>query len=434
MKSKFKILRISFILILLTIIASFPLEAASNGSFNKVTLKNGLKVIYKIMPGQPRVSLNVVFPIGMSGEREKGIAHLAEHLVFRGGSGYTFDDIAEITMRNGGQFSGYTHLSATTYSYVIPKENVMTALRIFNGSIWKTDISENSVALERKIVLHELDMGYSERYQFYPIFRYFLPEFSYNTETIAAISSKELEEFLRAYYQPENATYVLTGDFDPKPILAELETVSNGYGVNSNKVKITPQDFDLPEKDVVESRNLYPYQYQIMLGYQFSQVPEKDRLIMEMLGMIYGYDSKINYEQNEFDVYNVFYRRVEEKVFFGIYYLGRNHPFETASFERYKASMLKYFREFKKVDLKREIQNLAQLVELEEIQSQETAEGAAQYEVSRLIDPDFITADTLAIIKKLTVKDLERVIDQYFNQPPRTWILVKNAKSGGKQE
>jgi predicted Zn-dependent peptidase len=432
LKSNHRIYGIGFGIVLCFIIISFTLQAASDRDFKKVTLKNGVTVIYKIMKDQPRVSLNVVFPIGMSGEKEKGITHLAEHMVFRGGSGYNFDDIAGATIRNGGQFTGFTYLSATTFSYIVPKKNLMNALQIFNGSIWKTDTAETSLALERKIVLHELDMDYSERYQYYPVFRYLLPEFSYNADTIAVITPADLQEFYRTYYQPENATYILVGDFELKPVLDELEKVNNGYGKKGENVKITPQDFDLPAQDVEENRNLYPYQYQIMLAYQFNQMPEKDRLVLELLGFIYGYDSKINYEQNEFDFFNVIYRHLGEKVYFGIYYLERNHPLDTARLSQYKATMLKYFREFKKIDLKQQIENLAQLVELEEIESQETAESAAQYEVNCLIDPDFITADTLTQIKNISEKDLERVIDQYFSQPPRTWILVKTTKTGGK--
>ena len=95
--------------------------------------------------------------------------------------------------------------------------------------------------------------------------------------------------------------------------------------------------------------------------------------------------------------------------------------------------MVKYFREFKKVDLKREQQNLAQMVELEEAESQESAVSSADYEVNCLADPDFITTDTLADFEKITVKDLERVVDQYFKQPSGTWIVVKTTESGGNE-
>jgi predicted Zn-dependent peptidase len=413
------------------IYTALPLQAASDRGFTKVTLKNGLKVMYKVMKNQSRTSINAVFPIGMNGEKDKGIAHLLEHLVFRGGAEYNFNDIAGITVRGGGNFGGFTYITSTAYTYVVPNENLMKALKIFNASVWHTDTSEGSVALEKKIVLHELDMDYSERYEFYPLFHFLLPEFTYNTDTIARITPADLQQFHRNYYQPSNATYIVAGNFDPKALLAELETVSNGYGKGED-IKPEVRVFDLPTGNIEESRNLYPYQYQVMLAYQFNKMPEKDRIVLKLLGQIYGMEYKIDYERNEYNFYYIFYRHLGDSDYFSIYYNEPNQPYEPEQLKQKKATMLKYFREFKKVDLKQALENLDQMVELEEAQSQESAVDAAQYEISCLIDPDFLTPDNISMIKKITVKDLERVVDQYFKEPPRTWILVKNTKSGGK--
>ena len=413
---------------------TLPIEAASNRGFTKVTLKNGLKVIYKVMKGQSQVSINAVFPIGFNSEKQKGVSHLHEHLVFRGGSEYNFEDIARVTIRGGGQFSGETGFNATYYNFVVSKENFGTALKVFNDSLWNTNISDSNLALEKKIVLHELDLDYSERYQYYPIFKYLIPEFSYNeaAKNYAAITVADLQKFHQIYYRPENATYVLTGDFDPQPLLTALENVGRSNGKNED-IKPVPQVFEIPAQDVEETRNLYPYQYQVMLAYKFDQIPEKDRLVLQLLGMIYGSDSKINYELNEFDFYNTFYRHVGDTDYFGIYYLERNHPLDAELLKQRKTLMLKYFREYQKIDLKMQLKNLAQMVELEEAQSQESAVDAAQYEVNCLVDPDFITPDSLALFQKITVKDLERVVDQYFKQPSGVWILVKTNQSGGSR-
>lgn len=428
---RLRILPCVIFILFFVIYAALPLQAASDRGFTKITLKNGLKVMYKVMKGQSRTSINAVFPIGMNGEKEKGIAHLVEHLVFRGGAGYNFNDIAGITVRGGGYFSGFTYITATSYSFVVPNDKLINALKIFNGSVWNTDTTESSIALEKKIVLHELDMDYSERYELYPLFHYLLPEFSYNADTIAAIAPADLQTFHRAYYQPGNATYIVAGDFDPKTLLAELETITNGYGRGEN-IKPEVHQFDLPTGDIEESRNLYPYQYQVMLAYQFKKIPEKDRAVLKLLSQIYGMDYKINYERNEYNFYYIFYRHLGDSDYFSIYYNEPNQPFDSEQLQQKKATMLKYFREFKKIDLKQALENLDQMVELEEAQSQESAESATQYEVSCLIDPDFLTADNFSMIRKITVKDIERVIDQYFKEPPRTWILVKSTKSGGK--
>jgi predicted Zn-dependent peptidase len=411
---------------------TFLIEAASKPkeNFTKVTLKNGLTLMYKTMKDQPMVSMYGVFPIGMSQEKEKGIAHLLEHLVFRGGSGYTFGDITGVTNKAGGQYNGFTSFFATSYNFVVPKEKFATAFKIFNGCIWKPQLLDTEIALEKKIVVHELDMDYSDRYQYYPVFHYFFPEFRYTQETVAAISTQDIKEFHQNYYQPGNVTYIMAGDFDPKLVMAELENITNGYAAQTVP-PTTVQPFGLPRQDVVESRNLYPYHYQMMMAYEFSDLTPSERMILKLLSYIYGYDSKIDYLKNDYKIYNMITRSVGNKDYFGNYYLERNHPYSDQAFNEEKANLQKYFRQAKKIDFKKELHNLIEQVKMEVIQSQESAENAVSYEVQRLTNPDNLTIDSLPVLEKLTEKDLDRVIDKYFTKTPTTWILVKTTKTEG---
>ena len=405
-------------------------QAAPAERFQKVILKNGLTVYYKVMKGYPMVSLNAVFPVGMNQEKEKGIAHLLEHLVFRGGSGYGFPEIAEATIRQGGSFNGATSFEATTFNYVVPKESLGEGLRIFDGVIWKTDFSETNVDLERRIVLHELDLDYSLRYPIYPIFRYFFPEFSYSKETVSRISSLDLKNFHHNYYQPENATYILAGEFDPKTVLRELEEVDNGYG-HQPVVKATVQEFFLPRGEVTEERNLYPYQFQVLMAYQFSGLSLRERLILRMLASIYGYSDRIDYVRNEYQIYNIVTRSVGNQDYFGIYYLERTQPYSDAEYQEQKAQIRKFIRQFDKVDFKKEAKNLIEELNLEIAKSQDSPEDAAAYQTERLIDHTAFNNDTLPELKRLSAKDLKQFIAKYLNQAPTCWILVKNSKAEG---
>ena len=402
-------------------------QAAPAEDFTKVTLKNGMVLRYKVMKDKPLVSIYAFFPVGMNQEKEKGIAHLLEHLVFRGGSGYSFQDIADNTSRQGGYFNGFTSFTATAYNYVVPKENFEHALKIFNGSIWKTDFTESTVALERKIVLQELDLDYSQRYQYYPIFRYFYPEFRYSKATVEAITTQNLLEFHQRYYQPGNATYVLAGDFDPKQLIGALEKLSNGYGATQTS-PVSLQEFSLPQQDVVESRNLYPYQFQVMMSYEFASLKPEERLLLKFLSYIYGYDSKIDYQRNEYKVYNAITRSVGKKDYFGIYYLERNHPYSDEAFNQEKLNIQKFFRQFEQLDFNKEMRNFIQEIKLEIASSQQSPADAVEYEVQRLINPDNITTDALPILKKLTAKDLKRLLETRFSQSPTSWVLVKTTR------
>jgi predicted Zn-dependent peptidase len=406
--------------------------AAPRENFTKVVLKNGITVMYKVMKGQPMVSMNAVFPIGFNMEKKKGIAHLLEHLVFRGSSEYSYRDIAGATNRQGGQFNGFTSFYNTSFNYVTTKESFEKAFNIFNASIWKTNLTVSNMEKEKKIIGYELDMDYAMQYSYYPIARYLYPEMYHSRETLAKITVEDLKEFHRTYYQPANARYVIAGDINPQTILSVLEGQSNADGAGpqpGDKSAIKGMEF--PQGEKVEERNLYPYRYQLLMGYELTGLSPKERMALKLLAYIYGSDWKIDYERNQYKIYNAVSRTVGPKDYFALYYLERNKPFTERNYQTEKANMQRYVYEFKKIDFKKELKNFIKLVEREAKLSQISPESAVEYEVQRLTDPDNITVDSLAILKKLNQKHLLAVIDKYLSKPPTTWILVKH-KEGGK--
>ncbi|NLW48627.1 MAG: insulinase family protein [Firmicutes bacterium] len=419
-------------LLLLFILMPFSTEAAPKKEleFTEVKLNNGITLKYKVLKDEPLVSMYTVFPIGMNKEKTKGIAHLMEHLVFRGGYGYGFGDIAAVTSRKGGYFNGFTSFDVTAYNYVSPKEKFEEAFKVFNGSIWNTDLSETLIALERKIVVHELDMDYEGHLPYYPVYRYFYPEISYTKETVDAISAQDLREFHQTYYQPGNATYILAGDFDPQIVIAQLEQVTNGFG-ESETPKEDLVEFNLPVGEIVEKRNIYPYHYQLLMGYEMEGISEADRMVIKLLAYNYGLNYRIDYYKNQYKFYYTITRTLGNKDFFGIYYLERDQEYSEENLMAEKERMINFFRQFKKGDFKEQVTNFIELIELEQVSSVKSAVDAVEYELQRLLDGS-ITVDDLPVLKNLSVKDLERVMQQYFSKPPQTWILVNNQEEEGK--
>jgi predicted Zn-dependent peptidase len=238
-----------------------------------------------------------------------------------------------------------------------------------------------------------------------------------------------IKEFYQNYYQPANATYIIAGDFDPKSVIAKLENIQNGYG-KQEVPKSSLNQFNLPHEDVVEERNLYPYQYQVLLAYQFTDLSAEDRMVLRMLSYLFSNEYKIDYEKNESKEYKVVGRSLGNNEYFGIYYLERRHPYSDADYKELKANMLKFIRQFKKIDLKAARKDFVRAVEMERASSNQSAVDAVEYEVQRLTDPDNMTVDSLDVLKKIDNKDLERVIDKYLSKPPTTCILVKNNGEG----
>jgi len=286
--------------------------------------------------------------------------------------------------------------------------------------------------LEQKIVVHEAEMNFASRLTMYPVLHYFYPENNDTVTTVNAITHQDLKDYYQSFYQPSNITYIIAGDFQPDTVIAALKQAKNIYGPSDIKISdVTIKGFDLPHQAVVEKRNIYPYQFQILLAYKFKGLSPEERLVLRVLSYLYGETNRIDYEHNELRDYYVAMRSVGNEDFFGLYYLEKDRPYNEQICNQEKANLLKFIRQFKKADFKKQLKMVTFQVNLERAQSNDSTENAVDYELQRLTDPEDITVDTLKILNKLNNKDLTRVIDKCFSEPPSLSVLVKSPDQGG---
>lgn len=417
------------LLIVSFVLAVKPVGAAvdSKGGFQTRVLANGITLKYKVMSDQPLVSMYAVFPIGAAAEREKGTAHLLEHMIFRGGSGYDFNDIMQVTTRRGGWFNGFTTTDMTSYNYVVPKENLEEALKIFNGCLWHPDLDKDILEKEKAIIVNELDISYASRYRLYPIVKYYYSEMFHSKETLSSISSEDLKEFFTAHYQPQNVTYIIAGDFNVDAVSKQLERIINGYEFRQT-VKPAKMPIALPKGKLVEERNLYPYKFQVMLGYTFDDLNPKERLLLHVLNFMYGTDYKVDYLHNRFKISNVLTRNRAGHDYFVLYYVENRYEYSDERAASEKKALKRYFEEFEEIDLDKELENFRRMIEQEEIQRNQSSTEAVEYELERLFYDDAITVDSLRDLDYLKKSDLEGLLQRFKNREPDLEITVKTTK------
>lgn len=419
------------VMALMLVIAPLNVSAKPEETFTKMVLPNGLTLMYRVMKNQPMVSMCAIVPIGMDYPK-KSIAHLTEHMIFRGNEDYSFTDILDVTSRVGGTFDGETSFYATHFNFVAPKAGFNEAFKVFNSVLWSAGLTEQNMALEQKVIVHEAEMRYPERIEMYPIIRYFYPELEDTETTAHAITNQDLKTYYQSFYQPGNVTYIIAGDFQPEDVIAALKQVKNIYGASDKKISDSIiKEFDLPHQDIVAARNLDPYQFQVFLVYEFDGLSPADRMVLRILSYLYGETNRIDYEKNESRNYYVAMRSVGNKDFFGLYYPERDRPYDDQIYNEEKANLLKFIRQFKKTDFERQLKMINFQVNYERALSNNSASDAVDYELQRLTDPEDITIDSLEILEKLTKKDLTRVIEKCFSQPPALSVLVKNSPEGG---
>src|SRR5437667_11696725 len=110
------------------------------GQTTKVVLQNGLTVIVRDQQAVPLVSITTFVKAGYFDEDDRlsGIAHVIEHMFFKGTARRPVGEIARETKSLGGYLNAYTYYDRTVYYSVVPAENAMTALDIQADALWKS--------------------------------------------------------------------------------------------------------------------------------------------------------------------------------------------------------------------------------------------------------------------------------------------------------
>ncbi|MGI5844438.1 MAG: M16 family metallopeptidase [Candidatus Xenobium sp.] len=201
------------------------------------TLPNGLNVILHEDHTVPVVHTNLWYLVGSANEKpgRTGFAHLFEHLMFEG-SGHVregeFDTLLEGV---GGNNNASTSQDRTNYYISLPSNALELALFLESdrmGHLLKS-VSPDIVDGQRDVVKNEMRQSYLNR----PYGKVWLelpgllyPEshpYSWpvigSLEDISAAGFKDVTDFFRTYYVPNNASLVVAGDIDPVRTRALVE-------------------------------------------------------------------------------------------------------------------------------------------------------------------------------------------------------------------
>jgi len=201
-------------------------------SISEYTLANGLRVLLFPDASKPTVTVNVTYGVGSAQENygETGMAHLLEHLVFKGTPRHP--DISGEMKKRGIGFNATTSLDRTNYFASFPADDAtldwllgMEADRMVNSNIAQKDLDS-----EMTVVRNEMESGENNPggVLFQRIRSTAFLWHNYGNTTIGARSDVEgvpidrLEAFYRTWYQPDNATLIIAGRIDPAWTLARV--------------------------------------------------------------------------------------------------------------------------------------------------------------------------------------------------------------------
>ena len=205
-------------------------QGATVEGITEYRLQNGLRVLLFPDPTQAKTTVNITFLVGsrMENYGETGMAHLLEHMTFKGTP--TQGNIMAALGERGMDFNGTTWLDRTNYFETFPSsdENLAWVLSMEADRMVHSNIARKDLDSEMTVVRNEMERGENEpeRILIQRAMSMAYDWHNYGHDTIGARSDVELvdigrlQAFYRMYYQPDNAVLLIAGAFDPDKALA----------------------------------------------------------------------------------------------------------------------------------------------------------------------------------------------------------------------
>jgi zinc protease len=213
-------------------------------------LSNGLEVYLHPTDFAPIVSLQIVVKAGSIDEEdhEGGVAHVLEHMLFKGTTKFPeVGQIASTVEFEGGDINAYTTFDHTNYYLTAPSHFVFKGAELLLDVVQNSSLDELELRKELEVIREEIKRGrdspssvlshnlFSSFYKGTRLGRPIIGE----ENTVVNFSRDLVHGFYKKWYIPNNMIFIAAGNFDAQELYNYLESLSKEFKPNSvpNRVK-----------------------------------------------------------------------------------------------------------------------------------------------------------------------------------------------------
>ena len=202
--------------------------------YRQSTLTNGLAVLSIENHQSPTVAIVVSYRVGGKDDPagRSGFAHLFEHMMFKATKNQKNENFDRLTEDVGGANNAFTQEDETVYHETVPSNYLETLLWAEADRMANLSVNDANFISERAVVEEEYRQSVLARP--YGRLRLYVEQNSFVAHpykhgvigSIADLDSATLEDvrkFHQTYYRPDNATLIVSGDFDPAQLDAWID-------------------------------------------------------------------------------------------------------------------------------------------------------------------------------------------------------------------
>jgi zinc protease len=275
-----------------------PYQAAEEGRPERVRFKldNGLEVILEENHASPVVAFQAWLKVGSADEPPElgGIAHVFEHMLFKGTSRRGVGQIAREVESCGGEINAWTSHDETVYHLVLASQFFDTGLDILADTLMNSSFDAGELERERNVVLEEIKQGIDdpERQAGQGLFQTVFDAHPYGrpiigTEaTVRKLRRDDILAFFAKHYVARNVTLVVVGDFDAETARDKINkafaAMPEGSTVGPRPVQ--PEQASLrvrgASRDVKEA--------QLLFGFRTPAIGDPDIPVLDLLAVLLG--------------------------------------------------------------------------------------------------------------------------------------------------
>ena len=260
-------------------------------------LANGLTVLFYPYNREDVVTVKLCVKVGSTYETEKeaGLTHLIEHMIFKGTETKKPEDIVGAIEALGGYMNAFTSYDYTCYYAAGPSNITEKALDILSDVVFHPYFDPVELEKEKEVVIEEMKMRLDNpmvvlfeevmkaSYKEYPYRR---PIIGYEN-TVRSFKREDLLNFVKEFYTPENMILTIVGNVSED----YLFSLVNKYFTNLPERKLNKVSF--PEESYTDHPTLVWVKRDVKEGYFVFTLPapsfrEDDAPLLDILAQILG--------------------------------------------------------------------------------------------------------------------------------------------------
>lgn len=257
-------------------------------------LANGLTIATETMPHLESVALGIWIKAGSRNEAndQHGIAHLLEHMAFKGTENRSASQIAEEIENVGGEINASTSVETTAYYARVLRDDVPLAIDILADIMNHSKFDPGELEREKHVILQEIGAAHDTpddvvfdrftetAFRHQPIGRAILG----TPETVKSFTSKDLRDYMDAQYSGERMVITAAGAVDHDDFVREVEARLGGF--RAKATAHTPELAHYVGGDYREHRELMDAQ--LLIGFEGRAYHVRDFYASQVLAMVLG--------------------------------------------------------------------------------------------------------------------------------------------------